>query len=176
MKILKIVSIVILSLIIVLTPVILPAVLIFRLPDQYAHTFHGELDEKFDRLNSIDEPKIVVVGGSSVAFGLDSKKLEEYTGMPTVNFGLYAALGTKLMLDLSLSGIGEGDIVVVSPEMDPETLSLYFSSGATLMAIDGDHSIIKHIKRSDKLKMLGAAWDFLLDKWSLYKGEKSDIF
>ena len=42
--------------------------------------------------------------------------------MPVVNFGLYANLGTKLMLDLSRSGIGAGDVIVVAPEMNEQTL------------------------------------------------------
>ena len=81
------------------------------LPEQYGNVFTSRLSEKYDRLNSIDEPKVIVVGGSSVAFGLDSELLEEYMGMPVVNFGLYAALGTKVMMDLSRSNIGEGDII-----------------------------------------------------------------
>ena len=89
---------------------ILPIVLLFgyafSIPPQYSDTFVGELDDKFERLTSIEEPKVVVVGGSSVAFGLESEILEKYVGMPVVNFGLYAALGTKVMLDLSKAGIG----------------------------------------------------------------------
>ena len=116
----------------VLLPFVSVVAFAVSMPPQYTDTFVGELNEKVERLNSIDEPKIVVVGGSSVAFGLDSALLEKYTGMPVVNFGLYAALGTKVMLDLSRGGIKEGDIVILAPELDAQTLSLYFSSDTTL--------------------------------------------
>ena len=79
-------------------------------PAQFDNTFLGELSCKIERLESIDQPKIIVVGGSSVAFGLRSDIMEQQLGMPVVNFGLYASLGTKLMVDLSKANIGEGDI------------------------------------------------------------------
>ena len=106
------------AILIIFLPIVLLLGYAFSIPAQYTNTFVGELDDKFERLTSIDEPKLVVVGGSSVAFGLESEILEKYVGMPVVNFGLYAALGTKVMLDLSKAGINEGDVVVLAPELD----------------------------------------------------------
>lgn len=135
-------------------------------PAQFQHTFVGELDDKVDRLSEIDEPKIVVVGGSSVAFGLDSAMLEEYTGMPVVNFGLYAALGTKLMLDLSEDHINEGDIVILAPELDAQTLSLYFSASTTLRATDGAPELLLDVPFEHFFSLLGSSWDFAAEKIS----------
>ena len=139
------------------------------LPDQYEETFYGALDDKFDRLVSIEEEKIVVIGGSSVAFGLDSAMMEKYTGMPVINFGLYAALGTKLMLDLSLPEIGEGDIVVLAPELDAQTLSLYFNSETTLQAMDGSFGMMKDIKAENLFCLLGGSWKLAAEKLSYMK-------
>lgn len=136
---------------------ILVSAVIFT-PNVYENTFTGALDEKFERLNSIEEEKIIVVGGSSVAFGIDSPMMEKYLGKPVVNFGLYAALGTKLMLDLSRSNIGEGDVVVLAPELDPQTLSMYFSSEHTLEALDGDYSMARYVRGDSKLSLLGGLW------------------
>ena len=137
---------------------------VFILPPVYDETFVGALDEKFERLNSLEGDKIVVVGGSSVAFGLDSRALEEYTGMPVVNFGLYAALGTKMMLDLSLSGIDDGDIVIVAPEMNKETLSLYFNADTAWRAIESDFSMLKYIGKDNRPSMVGALWGYGVGK------------
>ena len=136
-------------------------------PPQFLNEFTGALDEKYDRLHSIEGEKIVVVGGSSVAFGLNSEMLEKYTGMPVVNFGLYAALGTKLMLDLSRSAIGEGDVVIISPELDPQTLSLYFSSEHTLKALDGNFGMFWDIPTDNQLSLLGGMWSFAARKLKL---------
>jgi len=109
----------------------------------YGQTFLGELAPKYERLNAIDEPKVIIVGGSSVAFGLDSKLLEQHIGMPVVNFGLYATLGTKVMLDLSRAGIHAGDIIVLAPEMDAQTLSLYFNPESTWQAVEAEGARVK---------------------------------
>lgn len=136
----------------------------------YADTFFGELDEKYGRLHSIEGEKIVVVGGSSVAFGLDSHALELYTGMPVVNFGLYAALGTKLMLDLSEPAIGEGDVVILSPELNAETLSMYFNPDTTLSALEGNMSMLFDIPFEHWDELLFATWDFVGEKIRMLSG------
>ncbi len=136
----------------------------FVIPSQYSDTFVGVLDEKLERLTSIEEDKIVIVGGSSVAFGIDSELMEQELGCPVVNFGLYAALGTKLMLDLSRAGIKEGDVVILAPELDAQTLSLYFSAENTLNAIDDDMSMLRYIPSEHYLSLLGGSWRFAKDK------------
>ena len=102
-----------------LLSLLLPAAgILFLMPSQFEHTFYGALNEKYDRLTGIEDKKLVVIGGSSVAFGYDSALLSQYTGYPTVNFGLYADLGTKLMMELAEDSIGEGDIILLAPEVD----------------------------------------------------------
>lgn len=164
----------VISIVAALLAILLPLVSIVSiavlLPPQFSETFVGALNEKYDYLHSVEGEKIVVVGGSSVAFGLDSAKLSAYTGMPVVNFGLYAALGTKLMLDLSDSAIGEGDIVVLAPELDPETLSLYFNSDTTLKALDDEFSMFFDVGIDNWFNMLSAMWEFSFEKWQRYIG------
>lgn len=164
MKIVKICALVLVAVLAIVSPFIGVIAAATLTPPQYSNTFVGALNEKYDRLNAIDGEKLVVVGGSSVAFGVDSEMIEKYTGMPVVNFGLYAALGTKLMLDLSRSAIGSGDVVVIAPELDPQTMSLYFSSEQTLMALDDDFSMFWDLTADDKLSVLGGMWSFAADK------------
>lgn len=130
----------------------------------YSKTFLGELSYKVKRLDSVEEPKVVVVGGSSVAFGLNTPLLEEMTGMKVVNFGLYATLGTKLMLDLSRHSVGEGDVVVIAPELDPQTLSLYFNAEATWQGIDSNIFMLRYIGTDNYTDMIGGAADYISDK------------
>ena len=133
-------------------------------PSQHSNWYNAALDDKVAYLDSIEEPKLVVVGGSSVAFGLDSELLETYLGMPTVNFGLYADLGTKLMLDLSEDAIGEGDVIVIAPELDPQTLSMFFNGLSTWRAIDDDVSLVTRIGSDDRSSMWGSLWSFAESK------------
>ena len=164
MKIVKICALCLVAVLAIISPFAIVVGAVTLTPPQYSNTFVGALNEKYDRLNSIDEPKLVVLGGSSVVFGVDSEIIEKYTGMPVVNFGLYAALGTKLMLDLSRSAIGEGDVVVLSPELDPQTMSLYFSADQTFKALDDDYSLFWEIGVDNKLSLLGGMWRFAAEK------------
>ncbi len=156
----------------VLIPFAAVAGVIFLLPAQFGETFLGALGAKVDRISSLDEPKIVVVGGSSVPFGLDSKLMEEMLGMPVVNFGLYATLGTKLMLDLSEEYINEGDIVVLAPETDAQTYSLFFGAEAAWQAADSDLSLLPKIAADNFGAMLGASWKYGAQKLKYYFAEK----
>ena len=165
----KIILSVTLSLLVILIPFVTLFAFVLSSPKTYSGTFVGGLNEKFERLNSIEGEKIVIVGGSSVAFGIDSAVMEEYLGRPVVNFGLYAALGTKLMMDLSRSNIGEGDVVILSPELDPQTLSLYFSSEHTLEALDDDYSMARFVRGDNKLSLLGGLWKHAVKKLGLLR-------
>ena len=81
----------------------------FGLPARYDESFLGELGDKCTLLAESSSPRIVLVGGSSLAFGVDSTLLEEeFPGYTVVNFGLYAALGTQMMLELSDGQFREG--------------------------------------------------------------------
>lgn len=155
---------VLLALLILLSPALVVAGVVFLVPPQYGDTFLGELDEKYRRLTEAEGEKLVIVGGSSVAFGYDSSLLEAYTGREVVNFGLYAALGTKLMMDLSRAGIKRGDIVILAPELDPETLSLYFNAESTWQAAEGDFSMLRILPMNNKMSLLGAAFSYAEEK------------
>ena len=141
-------------------PLVVMAVLsvfAFALPAQYGETFLGELKYKAERLRDTDGKRIIVIGGSSVAFGQDSALIEKYLPeYSVVNFGLYGDLGTKLMLDLAEREIRRDDIVIVSPEQDGQTLSLFFSGSAAWQAFDGDFSLLRGVKNEDAGALVGA--------------------
>lgn len=158
----------------IITPILLLLATTVLIPSQYKNSFVGVLDEKYDRLASIEGPKCVVIGGSSVAFGLDSEKMGELIEMPVVNFGLYAAIGTKAMIDLSRDQIKEGDVVILAPELDPQTLSMYFSSRNTLEAIDGDYSLAFKFDIDTILSLFGGLWRHGAEKLGYFFGETPD--
>lgn len=137
--------VILISIALLITPVIAVLAAAGSVKGVYSHTFTAELADKYDLLYKTESPKIVVVGGSSVCFGLDSALLEQETGRKAVDFGLYATLGTKVMLDLSRRAIRSGDTVVIAPELDSQTLSTYFNQGAVLEALDGRYDMLRDI-------------------------------
>ena len=148
----------------VLIPAVIFASLMFIIPGQFGETFLGELSEKYDRLRGAGENKVVLIGGSNLAFGIDSAAMESVIGRPVVNFGLYATLGTKVMLDMSKSGLKSGDVVVICPEIDPQTLSLYYNAEAMWQACDSDMSLIFRIGADNIGDMAGGYWDYIISK------------
>ena len=153
-----------LSVLAILLPLALPISVTLGMPSVYESSFIGVLDDKVERLDSIEGEKIVVIGGSSVAFGLDSALMEKELGRPVVNFGLYAAIGNVAMMELSMDAIGEGDIVILAPEMDPQSLSTFFGTEMILKAIDEEPSLIFRFSEESRSKLLGGLWAHASEK------------
>lgn len=156
---------------------LLPALLFvggMLLPTKYDDTFLGELKYKYQRLSEVESPKIVLVGGSSVAFGVDSELIQkEFPEYDVVNFGMYAALGTNIMLDLSRDGVGEGDLVILMPEQQAQTLSMYFNGELMWQALDGAFEMIRHIPEENRGQLLAEYPYFAAEKWRLFLTGKS---
>ena len=51
--------------------------------------------DKMERLRATPSPRVVVVGGSNVAYGIDSSRLEASLGRPVVNLGTSGGLGLR---------------------------------------------------------------------------------
>ena len=139
------------------------------LPEQYDRLYLGELADKYARLRSLDnENKIIIIGGSSVAFGISSPMIEENLGMPAVNFGLYGPLGVAIMMDLTRGHIREGDIVVLAPETDHQTMSMYLNGEAMWGCCDSDFTMLFRIRAENWGEMLGSFWTYALKKYQFY--------
>ncbi|MCA9793287.1 MAG: hypothetical protein KC910_15865 [Candidatus Eremiobacteraeota bacterium] len=85
-------------------------------PNEFAY-FASVLD-KTARLESLPSPKVVLVGGSNVAYGFDSELLEQRLGRPVVNMGIHAPFGLDYMLAEVESSLQPGDLVIVCPEYE----------------------------------------------------------
>lgn len=86
---------------------------IFIIGPQYVHDYNASLIDKAARLKSINEPKIILVSGSNLAFGMNSPMLQEAMNMPVVNLGLHGGLGNAFHEDTAKLNINSGDIVVI---------------------------------------------------------------
>lgn len=66
--------------------------------------------------DDIDKPKLLVVGGSSVIYGIDNKELSNNLGMPVYNMGSSAGLGLDYLLYDAKKEIKKDDIVLLQLE------------------------------------------------------------
>ncbi len=159
----------------VLLTLLIPAVVLLRgalLPSFYQDTYYAVLARMHERLAGAQGKKLVIVGGSNVAFGLDGALLEEllaqkgfpYTVCP---FGLYAAVGTSAMLDLSRDALGEGDLVVLAIEPTSETMSDYFGAGAFWKCAEEDPELLLELDRSRQGAMFGNYIPYLQERLAI---------
>ncbi len=158
-KIIKFVA-VLLCAAVVIAPFIVTFAVSVKSPSQYSQSFFAGLKLKHDRLTSLEGNRLVLIGGSNLAFGIDSELLEEYIGLPVVNYGLYAALGTKAMLDMAKPHIKEGDIVLICPEEDAQTYSLYYNGLNMWYSLDSDYSMLKAVGASNYDELVAALPEF----------------
>lgn len=100
-----------------------------RRPDHYAA---ASIDKR-ERLQTAPSPRIVLVGDSAIAFGVDSRMFEPW-GYAPVNMGHNRSLGLAFMLAQVEDELRPGDVVVVSP-----AYSLLWTDGV-------DETLITHLE------------------------------
>jgi len=74
--------------------------------------------DKIEFLISAKSPKMVLVGGSSLAFGVDSYSISKEIKLPVVNMGLHGGLGLVFMINQVKPYLKKGDIVLLVPEYE----------------------------------------------------------
>ena len=54
-------------------------------------------NKKCQLLEDTPSPRIIFVGGSNLAFGLDSQRIKDSLNINVINYGLHAGIGLKYM-------------------------------------------------------------------------------
>lgn len=98
-------------------------------------------------LLSSKSPRIIFVGGSNLAFGLDSELVEKEFGLPVINFGLHANLGLETSLNIIQKYAAQGDIIVVVPEYEyfDDALAIYGGNDLLSDFLETDPANIQYI-------------------------------
>lgn len=89
-------------------------IVFFIMPPQFSFLYNASFTDKVERLKSINESKIILVGDSNVAFGFNSEMIEKEFNMPVVNLGLHGGLPNEILENMAKINIQNGDIVIVS--------------------------------------------------------------
>lgn len=124
------------------------------------------LVDKRHRLETLAPPRLVILGGSGIAFGIDSGLLETGLGRPTVNMGTNAGLSLELVLGQAEGLLRPGDEVLLIPEYEL-LLGEHIEGGTILRALmlfpgDArflDRSLVKvvldsaHLTLGDRLRV-----------------------
>jgi len=142
---------------IVLTLIALP-------PHHSRQSYWGATIDKMKQLKSIKGPRIILIGGSNLAFGIDSVSLEKAFHKPVVNLGLHAALGLRYMLNQVKPHLHPGDLVIVTAEYhllnglangSSELLDLIsvYPQAASALSLEHSETLLKAVPKLIKTKM-----------------------
>jgi len=134
--------------VILLTAVLIALVFATIKPDP-DHYFAGSRLQ-LELLKGIPSPRIILVGGSNVSFGLDAELMQRRLGIPVINDGLHAGLGLAPLRELE-GYLRPGDVVILSLEYQ------LFSSRDVM---DGDLTFL-----SDWIEYAPERIQFLSDPW-----------
>jgi hypothetical protein len=92
---------------------------IFTLIPPDPNNFWGQLMiEKKTLLENSHAPRIILVGGSSTALGIDCKELCEKTHLKVINEGMHGGMSLRLILQNVYPYLEQGDIVILPLEYD----------------------------------------------------------
>lgn len=113
----------------------------------YSDSYQSVIQDKFRILITTDDPKIIIVGGSNCAFGINQKMIEDASGYKVVNMGLHAGFGHMFYSELAKANVNKGDIVLLAYEYDWPYGNAFETVDPELVmsAIDNDISMYKYL-------------------------------
>jgi hypothetical protein len=95
--------------------IVVNLLLLFVIPKDRNH-FLCEYDRKVELLKTTPQPRIILLGGSNIPYGVNTKMLVDSLHTNVVNFGMYGGIGIRLPLEDCLQYVKKGDSVVLQME------------------------------------------------------------
>jgi hypothetical protein len=128
--------------------VILGALVIFFPPNKKSNAYLATQNDKLSLLEHHKSPGIILVGGSSLAFGMNSERIRNELKLEPVNFGLYAPIGFVYQMDKVIPHIRKGDIIIGYLEYEQYESSCAF----------GSHFLMKTIEQTEPSDIFRLRW------------------
>jgi hypothetical protein len=111
-------------------------------------------NDKQQLLQRQTSPRIILIGGSNLNFGIDSAEIERRTGYHPVNMGLNVGDGLAFMLKNVEPWLRPGDVIVIAPEY--EHFGDFFNGKGDFLYAEVEHrpSIIKSFTVANYFEVL----------------------
>jgi hypothetical protein len=116
--------------------------------------YHLASGLKHRRLASLPSPKIVLAGGSNLAFGIDSAMIEAATGRKVVNMGMDGFLGVRFLLAEVEPHLKASDLVVVALEHDSYVIPIDGNPDNQLAIAKANPGALAYLTPSQKLAIM----------------------
>lgn len=92
--------------------------LVFCIYHRERDSYFKAYTHKLNRLRTTESPRLILVGGSNVAFGIDSKMLSDSLKMNPINFGLHAGLSLRYVMRDVIRYSRPNDLIILLPEYE----------------------------------------------------------
>lgn len=143
---------------------------------QYTGNYQASMVDKVDRLMSLEGEKLVLLGNSNLAFGMNSVMVGEAFGMPTVNMGLHGGVGNAFNESVAKLNVEEGDIYVIFHDnfSDNDTIK---NPELAWITIENHYELWSLIRQKDVLPMLEAFPTYLhkcINMWGSQTGNAEE--
>ena len=156
----------------IVTAVMILCIDYFYVGNQHLGNYQASILDKAARYRSLPSPKIVLAGNSSLAFGINSKMLEDEMGMPVVNLAFHAGLGNAMNENMiKLGELGKGDIVIIAHHTFSDQDDIE-DPGLALITLEKHLDLWKIVRPKDLYGLARAYPDYFKDclmyKWTDY--------
>ena len=81
-----------------------------------SQNYYAAVNDKQQMLATSAPPRLIAIGGSSVAFGIDTELMGRQLKLHPVNMGLHVGFGLPFMLSQVAPYLQQGDVVLLAPE------------------------------------------------------------
>ena len=145
----------------------------FIVGSQYSSLYQASVIDKINRLKSINEPKIILVGNSNLSFGIDSEMIEKAIGMPVVNLGLHGGLGNEFHENIAKENINNGDIVILCHSRYNDEADKIEDPLLACITIDNHIELLKMFRLEDYFSILISYPNYIKKSiflWLTHKG------
>ena len=135
-------------------------------PDAYL----AAVKDKERLLKETPGPRLICVGGSGLAFGLDSKLLAERYAYHPINLGLHAGLGGDFMLRWAGANARRGDVVILCLEAPVLSWDFTMTPERKKSLLRIAPEMAKYIEPASTAEVTWREW---LDEYKTYADEEA---
>ncbi|MGB2965393.1 MAG: hypothetical protein WBB69_15570 [Anaerolineales bacterium] len=106
-------------------------------------------------LENTPSPRLILIGGSNLTFGIDSSLFKQALGLNPINTAIQASIGLTYMLKNTIEYVRPGDIVIISPEYSQFYARYAFGEEELLRTVlDVDRQSLKTLNLNQWLNIL----------------------
>lgn len=137
-------------------------------PKTFDNTYQSVIQRKYDLLKNTNNRKIIIVGGSSAGFGINSDLLEKETKYKVVNMGLHAGFGNLFNTEIAKANINQGDIIVLAYEysLNNDSFEKLGDIDLIMSGIDNYLEMYKMVPILNQKEIYGNIFNYAVKKYT----------